>query len=91
MADIMGVREEVVEATRFTKEPGQYTLGELATWSASIQKLAPFTVTEEQLISEQWVHALTEITLRQGLSNLGGLAYIVDQEAQKLVEKEQQK
>lgn len=87
--DVM--RVEVQEATRFPKEPGDMTLGELARWSANLGTFFPFTPAEEVLVTEQWMLALVAINQREGLSNIGGLAYVIDQESRLLLEKETQK
>lgn len=91
MEENSNVRPSVQDASRFTKEPGDMTIGDLARWSAAFESLQPLSPPEQFLVSEQWMVALMAIATKQGMESLGGLAYIVDQETQLLLEKEQQK
>lgn len=82
------VRPEVEEATRL---PEDLTIGALARWSVTLQSFHPLTGQETFLVNEQWLAGLGALAEKQGVTNLGGIAYIVDSEAQQLIRKEWEK
>lgn len=82
------VRPEVEEASRL---PEPLTIGALARWSAALQNLDPRSYQEGILINEQWIEGLKRLAAQQEVEHLGGIAYIVDQEAQQLLRKGREK